>query len=69
MTAAAKPNEGSEVQTTLKSVVTTDTPKGHPRGLYFLFFTEMWERFGYYGMRALLVLYMINYLQWQPQAS
>jgi len=35
---------------------------GHPRGLTFLFATEMWERFSYYGMRALLVLYMINYL-------
>jgi POT family proton-dependent oligopeptide transporter len=31
---------------------------GHPKGLYILFFTEMWERFSYYGMRALLVLYM-----------
>ncbi|HET7433341.1 MAG TPA: peptide MFS transporter [Thermoanaerobaculia bacterium] len=31
---------------------------GHPRGLSTLFFTEMWERFSYYGMRALLVLYM-----------
>lgn len=31
---------------------------GHPKGLYVLFFTEMWERFSYYGMRALLVLYM-----------
>ena len=31
---------------------------GHPRGLATLFFTEMWERFGYYGMRALLVLYL-----------
>lgn len=35
---------------------------GHPRGLTFLFTTEMWERFSYYGMRALLVLYMVNYL-------
>jgi POT family proton-dependent oligopeptide transporter len=35
---------------------------GHPRGLAFLFATEMWERFSYYGMRALLVLYMIKYL-------
>src|SRR5690606_1677081 len=32
----------------------------HPRGLYTLFFTEMWERFSYYGMRALLVLFMID---------
>ena len=31
---------------------------GHPRGLFTLFFTEMWERFSYYGMRALLILYM-----------
>ena len=31
---------------------------GHPRGLSVLFFTEMWERFSYYGMRALLLLYM-----------
>ena len=32
---------------------------GHPAGLFVLFFTEMWERFSYYGMRALLVIYMI----------
>lgn len=31
---------------------------GHPKGLYVLFFTEMWERFSYYGMRAILVLYL-----------
>ena len=35
---------------------------GHPRGLAILFATEMWERFSYYGMRALLVLYMVRYL-------
>jgi proton-dependent oligopeptide transporter, POT family len=35
---------------------------GHPRGLSFLFATEMWERFSYYGMRALLVLYLTKYL-------
>ncbi len=46
------------------------TPQQHPRGLYALFFTEMWERFCYYGMRALLVLYLIQYHGWQPsQAS
>src|SRR5260370_39102887 len=32
---------------------------GHPRGLSTLFFTEMWERFSYYGMRALLILFMV----------
>src|SRR5210317_712796 len=31
---------------------------GHPIGLYILFFTELWERFSYYGMRAILVLYL-----------
>ena len=35
---------------------------GHPVGLFILFFTEMWERFSYYGMRALLVLYMVDHL-------
>src|SRR5260370_15567718 len=35
---------------------------GHPRGLSTLFFTEMWERFSYYGMRALLTLYMTKTL-------
>ena len=33
---------------------------GHPRGLATLFFTEMWERFSYYGMRAILILYMTD---------
>jgi proton-dependent oligopeptide transporter, POT family len=33
---------------------------GHPRGLTTLFFTEMWERFSYYGMKAILILYMIH---------
>ncbi len=39
---------------------------GHPSGLYVLFFTEMWERFSYYGMRVLLVLYMTKYLLLDP---
>jgi len=34
--------------------------QGHPRALYTLFFTEMWERLSYYGMRALLVLFMVD---------
>ena len=33
---------------------------GHPRGLATLFFTEMWERFTYYGMRAVLVLFLVS---------
>jgi len=38
----------------------TRTVAGHPPGLFVLFFAEMWERFSYYGMRALLVFYMIK---------
>ncbi len=39
-----------------------NTLNGHPKGLYLLFVTEMWERFSYYGMRALFVLYMTQAL-------
>jgi POT family proton-dependent oligopeptide transporter len=39
---------------------------GHPRGLGLLFLVEMWERFSYYGMRALLVLYLVNAMRWDP---
>jgi proton-dependent oligopeptide transporter, POT family len=38
----------------------TSPGRGHPKGLYLLFTTEMWERMSYYGMRALLVLYMVS---------
>ena len=41
----------------------------HPKGLYLLFFTEMWERFSYYGMRALLVLYMIQQLKFSAEKA
>ena len=41
---------------------TPSTNTGHPRGLYLLFFTEMWERFSYYGMRAIFILYMTKAL-------
>jgi POT family proton-dependent oligopeptide transporter len=47
MTTATAPSAGDDVF-------------GHPRGLMTLFFTELWERFGYYGMRALLILYMTD---------
>lgn len=42
---------------------------GHPRALSFLFATEMWERFSYYGMRSLLVLYMVKYLLLPQRAA
>ncbi len=41
---------------------------GHPRGLTYLFTVEMWERFSYYGMRALLVLYLVKHLL-QPERT
>ncbi|RAJ08129.1 peptide MFS transporter [Arenibacter echinorum] len=47
------------MQTTVKQVHQKEL-FGHPVGLYILFFTEMWERFSYYGMRAILVLYLIT---------
>ena len=34
---------------------------GHPRGLFVLFFAEMWERFSYYGMRAILIFYLLQH--------
>jgi len=40
------------------AVAPTVSERKHPKGLYYLFFTELWERFSYYGMRAILVLYM-----------
>ncbi|MBS1941983.1 MAG: peptide MFS transporter [Bacteroidetes bacterium] len=40
----------------------TAATKGHPKGLYLLFFTEMWERFSYYGMRAIFILFMTKAL-------
>ncbi len=48
------------------------TVLGHPSGLFVLFFTEMWERFSYYGMRALLVLFLVSALglggwDWSPE--
>ncbi|WP_456275011.1 peptide MFS transporter [Bacillus sp. AK031] len=45
---------------TVESTFLDDLPQGkkHPKGLYLLFFTELWERYSYYGMRALLVLYL-----------
>ena len=42
---------------------------GHPRGLFILFLTEMWERFSYYGMRSILVLYMVNHLFIHPDVG
>lgn len=43
------------------SITAEKTFLGHPRGLFILFFTEMWERFSFYGMKALLIFYLTKY--------
>ena len=48
-------------------IAETASGKGHPKGLYVLFFTEMWERFSYYGMRAILILFMTKMLAFDSQ--
>ena len=45
------------------------TTWGHPKGLFYLFFAELWERFSFYGMRALLTLYMTKQLLFNDQMS
>ncbi|MBU2971104.1 peptide MFS transporter [Pseudoalteromonas sp. C2R02] len=55
----------------MSSIPKTGDFLGHPKGLFLLFGTEMWERFGYYGMRAILVLYLVASVQdggfgWTP---
>lgn len=42
---------------------------GHPRGLFILFFTEMWERFSYYGMRGLLIIYLTQHFLFSDERS
>ncbi|HVP13818.1 MAG TPA: peptide MFS transporter [Phycisphaerae bacterium] len=42
---------------------------GHPLGLYVLFFTEMWERFSFYAMKTLMVLYMLKHFFWSQMDS
>ena len=42
---------------------------GHPRGLGLLFVTEMWERFSFYAIRALLILYLVNALKWDTPSA
>jgi POT family proton-dependent oligopeptide transporter len=58
MTATAEPDDAAPL------AGETHVPDflGHPRGLWYLAFTEAWERFSYYGMQSLLVLYMVKYL-------
>lgn len=48
---------------------TSKTIFGHPRGLVILFFTEMWERFSYYGMRGLLIIYLTQHFLFSDERS
>ncbi|MEL6866233.1 MAG: peptide MFS transporter [Bacteroidota bacterium] len=48
---------------------TQATTWGHPKGLFYLFFAELWERFSFYGMRALLTLYMTQQLLFSDEMS
>ena len=47
----------------------TETKSGHPKGLYVLFATEMWERFNFYGMRAILTLFIVSALMMSKEES
>ncbi len=53
----------------MKTYTSTKDVFGHPRGLLYLFFAELWERFSFYGMRALLVLYMTKQLLFSDKMS
>lgn len=50
----------ADIETITSKEAFKKTVFGHPAGLFILFFTEMWERFSYYGMRAILVLYLVE---------
>ena len=54
---------------TSSTSVDEKTILGHPRGLVILFFTEMWERFSYYGMRGLLIIYLTQHFLMSDESS
>lgn len=56
-------NESANIDDNQKTIL------GHPRGLVILFFTEMWERFSYYGMRGLLILYLTQHFLFSDEKS
>ncbi len=62
-------SEAIDVSTTPNAVKASKGFFGHPRGLAILFFTEMWERFSYYGMRGLLILYLTQHFLFSDQRS
>jgi POT family proton-dependent oligopeptide transporter len=64
---SSQPIQAEEAGATLDRPYEPETPTrgGHPKGLWVLFGTEMWERFNFYGMRALLTLFLVNALMMQ----
>ena len=56
------PSSSESIENAPSKSVHTGEYLGHPKGLFFLFFAELWERFSFYGMRALLVLYLVDEL-------
>jgi len=58
-----------ELMATTHSAESEKTILGHPRGLFVLFFAEMWERFSYYGMRALLIFYLTQHWLFSDERS
>ena len=59
----------SEITADGQQFTSDTTIFGHPRGLVILFFTEMWERFSYYGMRGLLILYLTQHFLFSDERS
>ena len=57
------------IHNTSSTSVDEKTILGHPRGLVILFFTEMWERFSYYGMRGLLIIYLTQHFLMSDESS
>ncbi len=53
----------------MSETIQSDVQSGHPKGLYVLFVTEMWERFSFYGMRAIFTLYMVKALMMNNQEA
>lgn len=62
MSATAAPNSTT-------GPVAPTVSKSHPKGLYLLFVVEMWERFSYYGMKAILILYLVQNVLTTPDAN
>ena len=52
-----------------RTIAARDDFLGHPKGVYVCFFTEMWERFSFYGMKALLLLYLLQHHRFGDRAG